>query len=110
MFVRLLSVLAVAAAVMMPAPAATDTSSLKAYLKSCQTDSKGCHSVTLSAVISARSASYGCIPKDVSDETASNKVLDWLKDKAADDPKYQSETLPDLMWTAIDEVWPCKKE
>lgn len=96
------------AATMVPA-AATDTSSLSAFLASCSTDSKGCHSVVTSAIHSARNAKYGCIPADLSVEDAGNKLLDWLRDTAAKDPKNAKEALPDLMWTGIDEIWPCKK-
>jgi hypothetical protein len=97
-----------AVALMIPA-SATDTSSLSAFVKSCSSDSKGCHLMTLNAIHSARSANYGCIPQDASDERAADKLLDWLKDVAAKDPKYADQALPDLMWAGIDEIWPCKK-
>jgi hypothetical protein len=97
-----------AMALMVPA-AATDTSSLDAFVKSCVGDSKGCHLMTLSAIHSARNAKYGCIPADVSDDRAADKLLDWLRDVANKDAKYAAEPLADLMWTGIDEVWPCKK-
>jgi hypothetical protein len=108
MLKRLLSIVAVTAAFVASAPA-TDTSSIKAFVASCSSDANGCKSMTLNAVISARSANYGCIPKDTSNETAAGRLLDWLKGTAAQDPKYANEALSDLMWTGIDEVWPCKK-
>lgn len=105
-----LSALAVTvfAAVSVPAMA-NDTSSLAAFVQSCKDDPKGCHSMTLSAIISARNAKYGCIPQDVTDEAAAEKLLDWLKNTANANPKYQKEALADLMWTGVDEIWPCKK-
>jgi hypothetical protein len=104
----ILAVLAVVSATALPA-SAVDTSSLSAFAASCSSDAKGCRSVTLSTIMSARSANYGCIPKDTANDTASDKLLDWLRGTAARDPKYANESLADLMWTGIDEVWPCKK-
>lgn len=104
----ILAVLAMAAAMTTPA-AATDMSSLSAFAASCTADSKGCHSAALSAIISARNAKYGCIPAETSDDTAADKLLDWLRYTAPRDPKYANESLADLMWTGIDEIWPCKK-
>ncbi len=91
------------------AAGATNTKSLNAFVTSCSTDAGGCRSITLSAVKSARSAEYGCIPKEVSDNDAAAKLFDWLKNTANGDQKYANDALPDLMWTGIDEVWPCKK-
>lgn len=105
---RLFPVLALAAMTAVPA-LATDTSSLSAFVQSCAGDSKGCHSITLNAIHSARNANYGCIPADMSVDTAADKLLDWLKYTAAKDPKYKDEALTDLMWTGVDEIWPCKK-
>jgi|GEM_PF-1240811 len=105
-----LSALAVSVVALACIPAmANDTSSLAAFVQSCKDDAKGCHSMTLGAIISARNAKYGCIPRDLSDEKAAEKLLDWLKDTANPNPKYQKEALVDLMWTGVDELWPCKK-
>lgn len=110
MRVCFLSVLMVTAAVLAGAPAgAADASSLAAFVQSCKDDNKSCQTMTLSAIISARNAKYGCIPHDVSDEAAAGKLLDWLKNTANANPKYQKEALADLMWTGVDELWPCKK-
>lgn len=104
---RIIPVLALA--VLTAAPAlATDTSSLGAFVQSCSSDSKGCHSMTLNAIHSARNSNYGCIPKDLSHDDAADRLLDWLKG-ANSNPKYQKEALTDLMWTGIDEIWPCAK-
>jgi len=108
MRLHFLSALAVLAALTVPAPAA-DTSSLTAFVQSCKDDAKGCKSMTLNAVISARNAKYGCIPKEASDDAAADKLLEWLRGPASTNPKYQSEALADLMWTGIDEIWPCGK-
>lgn len=108
MFQRVLAGAVVMAALAMPAMA-TDTSSLAAFVQSCSADMKGCRLVALNAVNSARSANYGCIPKDISSDSASERLLDWIRGTAAKDPKYANEALPDLMWTGIDELWPCKK-
>lgn len=107
MRLRLLSVVAIAGLTAMPA-LAIDTSSLAGFVQDCSGDSKACHSMVLNAVISARNANYGCIPKDVSNDAAADKLLDWLK-QANKDPKYAKDALADLMWTGIDEIWPCKK-
>ncbi len=102
--------LALTAAVLTGVPAAaTDTSSLSAFVLSCKDDAKGCHSIALNAIISARNAKYGCIPKDVDNEVAADKLLGWLKDTASTNPKYAKDALDDLMWTGVDESWPCKK-
>jgi hypothetical protein len=108
MIKRLVPALAALAAITAMA-GATDTSSLSAFVTSCSTDAKGCHSMTLNAIITARGANYGCIPKDLNNDWAADKLLSWLKNTANADPKYAKDALPDLMWTGIDEVWPCKK-
>ncbi len=108
MIMRLVPALA-ALATIIAAAGATNTTSLSAFVASCSSDTNGCRSITLSAVTSARGANYGCIPKDLSDETAASRLLDWLKYTANANPKYANDALPDLMWTGIDEVWPCKK-
>lgn len=109
MFKRLVPALMLAAVVMVPSAAATDTSSLGAFITSCASDSRGCHLITLAAINSARNAKYGCIPDDISADRAADKLLDWLKDVANKDPKYAKESLDELMWMGIDETWPCKK-
>lgn len=108
MIKRLVPAVAALAAVI-AAAGATDTSSLSAFVASCTADAKGCHAMTLNAIISARGANYGCIPKDIDNDWAADKLLYWLKNTANANPKYAKDALPDLMWTGIDEVWPCKK-
>jgi hypothetical protein len=98
-----------AAMTVLPA-AATDTSSIGAFAESCSSDMNGCRSIVLGAVISARNAHYGCIPRDVSDKEATEKLLEWLRDTAAKNPKYADEPLADLMWTGVDHLWPCRKK
>jgi len=105
---RLLTLLALAALTAVPA-LATDTSSISAFVQSCASDPKGCQAMTRNAIYSARNANYGCIPEKLSVDDAADKLLDWLKFTAAKDPKYANEALADLMWTGVDELWPCKK-
>jgi hypothetical protein len=105
----LLMALPLAALLAVPAVAATDTSSLAAFVKSCNEDVKACRSLTLNAVHSARNAKYGCIPESTSPEDAADRLLTWLRSTANNDPKYKDQPLEDLMWTGIDETWPCKK-
>lgn len=102
--------LALTAAVLAGVPAAaTDTSSLSAFVQSCRDDAKGCHSLTVNAIMSARNAKYGCIPKAVDSEEAGDKLLAWLKETANNNPKYEKDAFSDLLWTGVDEIWPCKK-
>jgi hypothetical protein len=108
MRMRLVLALAVAAGVMTGhAWAGIDTSSLEAFLRSCSTESKACHSLVLRVVITARDNSYGCIPKDVGNTDAEIKVLDWLKGPANDDKKNADQPLEDLIWAGIDNSYPC---
>jgi len=110
MRLQFFTALALTAAVMAGGAAAeTDTSSLKAFVQSCKDDAKACQAITLSAIISARNAKYGCIPKDLANEAASEKLFEWLKGPASSNPKYEAEPLSDLFWTGVDEIWPCKK-
>lgn len=108
-----LPALAVLSAVMMASPAqAVDTSSLGAFVASCSAnkdDAKLCLAMTSNAILSAKNAKYGCVPADLGDDKAADKLLDWLKTTANANPKYQKEALSDLFWTGIDEIWPCKK-
>ena len=102
--------LALSAAVLAIVPAAaTDTSSLSAFVQSCKDDAKGCHSITVNAILSARNAKYGCIPKDLDNDAAADKLLYWMKDTANGNAKYEKAEFTDLLWTGVDEVWPCKK-
>ena len=109
MTTRILTALAIGAAVFALAPAsAADTSSLNNFVRSCNTDSKGCHFVLRDAVNAARNANYGCIPPSLSVEEAGNKLLEWLQAANAAG-KYPKDPFTDLLWTGIDEVWPCPK-
>ena len=102
--------LAVAAVLFSAVPAtATDNSSLSAFVHSCAQDTNGCRTFTLNAILSARSAKYGCIPAELSNDEAAEKLLNWLKGTASANPKYEKEALSDLVWTGVDEIWPCKK-
>ena len=110
MRLHLFPALTVAATFLSAAPAsAIDTSSLSAFTASCRQDNTPCRTMTLNAILSARSAKYGCIPQDVSSEGAAEKLLNWLKGTASANPKYEKEALSDLFWTGVDEIWPCKK-
>jgi glycosyltransferase involved in cell wall biosynthesis len=110
MRLHFIPVLMLTAAFMAGVPAvATDTSSLNAFVVSCKEDAKGCHTLTLNAILSARAAKYGCIPKDLDNDAAADKLLTWLKETANPNPKYQKDALSDLFWTGVDEIWPCKK-
>jgi hypothetical protein len=110
MTTRILTALAIGAALLALAPAsAADTSSLSAFVHSCNTDSKGCHFVIRDAINAARNAKYGCIPETLSVEEAGNKLLEWLQAANNASPKYAKDAFTDLLWTGIDEVWPCPK-
>ena len=102
-----LTILAVLAAAV-PATAA-DTSSLSAFVQSCRQDTNGCRTFTLNAITAARSAKYGCIPSDIANDWAADKLLNWLRGTASVNPKYEKEPLADLVWTGVDEIWPCQK-
>ena len=110
MTTRILSAVAIGAALLALAPAsAADTSSLSAFVRSCNTDSKGCHLVVRDAINAARNAKYGCIPATLSADEAADRLLQWMKVTANADSKYEKEPFSDLMWTGVDEVWPCPK-
>lgn len=110
MMTRILPAVVIGAAVLAFAPAsAADISSLSAFLHSCSDDAKACHIVLADAVRSARSAKYGCIPATLSADDAADQLLHWMKATASADAKYEKEPFADLLWTGVDEVWPCKK-
>lgn len=110
MRLRMMAALAATAVSVVLFPAqAVDMSSLPAFVQSCKDDVKACRVVAINAVQSARNARYGCIPAELSNDDAGDKLWGWLKDTANADPKLQKEPLSDLMWTGIDEIWPCKK-
>lgn len=101
--------IAVSAMAMTAGPAAaTDTSSLSAFLSSCPSDSKGCKAFAHDAVVSAKSANYGCIPKSLGPEEAGAQLLEWLKGPASANPRYEKMSLEDVMWDGVDHLWPCK--
>jgi hypothetical protein len=109
MHTRFLTAVALSAAIMAGGPAAaTDTSSLSAFLASCSSDSKGCQTFTQDLVTSARNAHYGCIPKALGTEDAGGELLAWLKGPASANAKYQKMSLEDVMWDGVDSLWPCK--
>ena len=110
MMIRLLSAVAIGAALLALAPAsAADTSSLSAFLRGCNDDQKSCHMVLADAIRSARNAKYGCIPAALSADDAADQLLRWMKVTASANPKYEKEAFADLLWTGVDEVWPCRK-
>lgn len=103
----LLSAIVFFVAVALPA-SATDTSSLSAFLATCSSDTKGCKAFTHDAVMSARNANYGCVPRALSTEDAGGQLLDWLKGPASSNPKLEKMSLDDVMWEGVDALWPCK--
>jgi hypothetical protein len=106
------STLAFAAALLAGATgpaAAVDTSSLSAFLASCPSDAKGCQSMTYNFVATAKDNNYGCIPRNLSADKAADQELDWLKNTARGNPKYEKMDFTDVMWAGIDELWPCHK-
>ena len=105
MTTRILPALAIGAAVLALAPAAaTDTSSLSAFLRSCSDDAKSCHLKLSDVVQSARNAKYGCIPAAISASDAADKLLEWMKTTASANPKYEKEPLSDRRILALQEV------
>lgn len=90
------------------APAATDKSSLSAFVHSCAMDTRGCHNYTHDIVAAAKNQNYGCIPKETSADDAGNQLLTWMKETANGDPKYAPMALEDVSWAGVDTLWPCK--
>jgi len=109
---RVLVALAVLAALMAGAPAlaAADTSSLAAFVQSCDTDTKACHNFTHDIIAAAKNADYDCIPKTLSADDGGNQLLTWMKDTAAGDPKYASMAVEDVAWAGVDALWACKAQ
>ncbi|HUO98563.1 MAG TPA: hypothetical protein VMU01_07830 [Rhizomicrobium sp.] len=107
---RLLSALALAAAILGGPAAAADTSSLSGFLDSCSSDQQGCKTFALDVVTNARDNHYGCMPRALGLDAAADQELAWLKDKAAANPKYRKVALTDVMWDGIDELWPCHRQ
>lgn len=103
----LLAALVFSVVVAMPV-SATDTSSLSAFLSTCSSDAKGCKAFTHDAVMSAKNANYGCVPRALSTEDAGGQLLDWLKGPASGNPKFEKMSLDDVMWEGVDALWPCK--
>jgi len=110
MTTRILSALALVLACAASPAQATDTSSLSAFVQSCKGDAKGCHSMVFDVIAAARNNHYGCIPPALSTDAAADQLLDWLKDAADKNPKFEKERLVDVMWTGVDEAWPCHKK
>jgi hypothetical protein len=90
------------------AASAADRSSLAAFVRSCQTDTKGCHNFTHDIVAAAQNANYACIPKDLSADDAGDQVLTWMKETANRDSKYADMPLEDVVWAGVDALWACK--
>jgi len=106
----ILPALALAAAIAAGPASATDTSSLSAFLSSCSPDMKGCKSIVFDLITAAKTNHYGCIPHDLSADRAADMELDWLKNTAGGNPKYEKMNLQDVMWDGVDELWPCHRK
>ncbi|HUO98565.1 MAG TPA: hypothetical protein VMU01_07840 [Rhizomicrobium sp.] len=98
----------VIAVFLLAAPAfATDTSSLSAFLNSCQYDTKVCRDFARTIVLTARSQNYGCIPPSLSADDAAQALFLWMRGPASADPRFLKTSLEDTLWSGIDELWPC---
>ena len=102
--------MAAATAIGTAAPAAAvDTSSLPAYLESCNFDSSGCKADMIDVITAARRNHYGCIPQDLATREAADQEWTWLKTSARGNPKYVKMAVNDVLWAGVTELWPCHK-
>lgn len=89
---------------------ATDTRTLSQFILVCRSSPRICSTNLEDYLRAAKDQGFVCLPEDLSVEEAARQELSWLrKDGAADDALNQG-TAEDAQWTAINTLWPCKKE
>jgi nitroreductase len=89
---------------------ATDTRTLSEFLVVCRSSPRTCHANIEDYLLAARDQGFVCLPQDLSLKDAASEELSWLRNDGAADAALKQGTAEDAQWTAINTLWPCKKE
>ena len=89
---------------------ATDTRTLADFLLLCNNSPRGCHANLEDYLQAAKDQGFVCLPQDLSLDDAVRAELSWLQKQGAADDKLNQGSAEDAQWTAINALWPCKKE
>jgi hypothetical protein len=90
--------------------AATDMRTLSQFILVCNTSSRSCHGNLEDYLRAARDQGFVCPPQDLSLEQGASQELSWLRMHHDSDPTLNNGNVEDAQWTAINALWPCKKD
>jgi hypothetical protein len=108
---HVLAAMATFAAVLIGSGAgAEDTRTLAQFILVCGNSPRICHANLQDYLRAAKDQGFICLPEDLSLEEAASQELSWLRKEGAADDKVNQGTAEDAQWTAINTLWPCKKE
>lgn len=100
----------VAALICTGGAAATDTRTLSEFLMACGRDARICHGNLEDYLRAARDQGFVCLPADLSLEKAVREELSWLRERKDADQALANGFAEDAQWTAVNALWPCKKD
>jgi len=106
-------VLAVAAAATLMCPGgamATDTRTLSEFLMACGRNARICNGNLEDYLRAANDQGFICLPEGLSVEDAASQELSWLRTHHDSDATLNSGNVEDAQWTAVNALWPCKKD
>ena len=100
----------VAALICTGGAAATDMRTLSEFLMACGRNERICRVNLEDYLRAARDQGFVCLPEDLSLERAVGQELAWLRKQKAADEALAKGFAEDAQWTAINALWPCKKD
>jgi hypothetical protein len=100
----------VAALICTGGAAATDTRTLSEFLMACGRNARICQGNLEDYLRAARDQGFVCLPEDLSLERAVREELAWLRKQNTADEALAKGFAEDAQWTAVNALWPCKKD
>jgi hypothetical protein len=90
--------------------AATDMRTLSEFIMACGRDARVCQGNLEDYLRASRDQGFICLPADLSLEKAARQELTWLRRQNAADEALSKGFAEDAQWSAINALWPCKKD
>ncbi len=106
----ILAVTAAAALICAGRAGATDTRTLSQFLLICARTPDACNVNLKDYLRAAKDQGFICLPEDLSLEEAASQELSWLRKEGDSNDAFNQGTAEDAQWTAINALWPCKKD
>ena len=89
---------------------AEDTRTLSQFLLVCSSSPRTCQANLEDYLRASKDQGFICPPEDMSLSEAAYQELSWLRKEGAADDKLNQGSAEDAQWTAINKLWPCKKD